>query len=204
MTRLSDELSDLGFATSDFRDPYYAKFVSKMALHTEFHKDVLTLDEQREQDAIAEEIIDQILREETARMRFIDMEGKRPCEAWLRKSDELTKQLIELHREGEIEARNKLISDNSVHWGEIKDWLLSLSSNKCWFSEARDIFSHMDVEHFRPKLEAKSSTVQHEMATGGLLSITITIACAVMLGTEEGRVVSSSSRLRSIDIRSSM
>jgi predicted ATPase/AcrR family transcriptional regulator len=64
LTRLSDELSDLGFATSDFKDPYYAMFVSKMALHTKFHKDTLTPEEIREQDAIADEIVEEILREE--------------------------------------------------------------------------------------------------------------------------------------------
>jgi hypothetical protein len=88
-------------------------------------------------------------------MRHIDLERHKPDELWCKKSDELTKQLIDLYEKGDIEARNKLISDNSSHWGEIKQWLLDLSNNKCWFSEARDIFSHMDVEHFRPKLEAK-------------------------------------------------
>jgi predicted ATPase len=63
LTRLSEELSDLGFA-SDFKDPYYAMFISKMALHTEFHKDTLTPKEQQEQNDIADEIIDEILREE--------------------------------------------------------------------------------------------------------------------------------------------
>lgn len=88
-------------------------------------------------------------------MRYIDLESDKPDAEWLKKSDELTKQLIELHEKGDIEARNQLIEDNSKHWGEIKQWLLGLSHNKCWFSEARDVFSHMDVEHFRPKLEAK-------------------------------------------------
>ena len=64
LERLSDELSDLGFATSDFKDPYYAMFVEKMALHTRFHKETLTPEEQKEQDAIADEIIAEILREE--------------------------------------------------------------------------------------------------------------------------------------------
>jgi len=64
LTRLSDELSDLGFATSDFKDPYYAMFVTKMAVHTKFHKDILSPEEQQEQDAIADEIIEEILREE--------------------------------------------------------------------------------------------------------------------------------------------
>jgi predicted ATPase len=67
LTRLSAELADLGFSTSDFKDPYYAAFVSKMALHTRFHKSALTPEEQQEQDAIAEEIIDEILREGDAK-----------------------------------------------------------------------------------------------------------------------------------------
>ncbi len=64
LTQLSDELSDLGFATSDFKDPYFALFTQKMALHTKFHKEMLTPGEQREQDAIADKIIEEILREE--------------------------------------------------------------------------------------------------------------------------------------------
>ena len=35
-----------------------------MALHTKFHKEALTLQEQEEQNAIADEIIEEILREE--------------------------------------------------------------------------------------------------------------------------------------------
>lgn len=64
LTRLSAELADLGFSTADFRDPDYALFVSKMAQHRKFRKPTLTPDEQAEQDRIADEIIDEILREE--------------------------------------------------------------------------------------------------------------------------------------------
>ena len=60
MGRLSDELSDLGFA-KDFKDPYYEMFVKQMAKHTKFHKQILTPEEQAEQDAIAEDIITKIL-----------------------------------------------------------------------------------------------------------------------------------------------
>ena len=63
MAQLSDELSDLGFA-SDFKDPYYAAFVKKMAQHTKFHKEVLTPEELQQQDAIADDIISEILAEE--------------------------------------------------------------------------------------------------------------------------------------------
>ncbi|MCI1678086.1 MAG: AAA family ATPase [Ewingella americana] len=64
LSRLSAELADLGFSTADFRDPDYAMFVRKMAQHRRFRKPVLTLEEQVEQDAIADSIIDEILREE--------------------------------------------------------------------------------------------------------------------------------------------
>ncbi len=64
LSRLSAELADLGFSTADFRDPDYALFVRKMAQHRRFRKPVLTPQEQAEQDAIADSIIDEILREE--------------------------------------------------------------------------------------------------------------------------------------------
>lgn len=67
LSRLSSELADLGFSTSDFRDPDYALFVRKMAQHRRFRKPELTPDERAEQDRIADEIIDEILREEAGR-----------------------------------------------------------------------------------------------------------------------------------------
>ena len=66
LSRLSTELADLGFSTADFRDPDYALFVRKMAQHRRFRKPVLTPEEQAEQDAIADSIIDEILREEAS------------------------------------------------------------------------------------------------------------------------------------------
>jgi predicted ATPase len=64
LSRLSAELADLGFSTADFRDPDYALFVRKMAQHRKFRKPTLTPEEQAEQNRIADEIIDEILREE--------------------------------------------------------------------------------------------------------------------------------------------
>ncbi|NQV28718.1 MAG: AAA family ATPase [Rhodopirellula sp.] len=63
LSRLSGELSDLGFA-SDFRDPYFELFVKRMAKHTKFQKETLSAEERDEQDAIADQIIDKILAEE--------------------------------------------------------------------------------------------------------------------------------------------
>ncbi len=67
LSRLSAELADLGFSTADFRDPDYALFVRKMAQHRKFRKPVLTPAEQAEQDAIADSIIDEILREDAGK-----------------------------------------------------------------------------------------------------------------------------------------
>lgn len=67
LTRLSTELADLGFSTADFRDPDYALFVRKMAQHRKFRKPTLTPEEQAEQDQIADEVIDEILREEAGK-----------------------------------------------------------------------------------------------------------------------------------------
>jgi len=67
LTRLSAELSDLGFSTADFRDPDYALFVRKMSEHRKFRKPTLTPEEQAEQEKVADDIIDEILREEAGK-----------------------------------------------------------------------------------------------------------------------------------------
>lgn len=107
-------------------------------------------------------------------MRFIDIEEKTPVntptnpdfpqwlpwtqevwQAWLNKSNEYKRELERLHQAKDIEGRNNFIDEHSAHWSQLKPWLEALSCGKCWFSEAREIFSHYDVEHFRPKKEAK-------------------------------------------------
>jgi uncharacterized protein (TIGR02646 family) len=104
-------------------------------------------------------------------MRWIDYENKLPTdndipgwtpwtqeqwEAWLAKSEELKQELAELEAAGRRDDRNKLIDKNSSHWGKLKEWLLALSGKKCWFSDTINLYAHYDVEHFRPKKEAKS------------------------------------------------
>ncbi|MCU7882748.1 MAG: hypothetical protein KZQ82_00960 [Candidatus Thiodiazotropha sp. (ex Lucinoma annulata)] len=117
-------------------------------------------------------------------MRWIDFENKKPTDffsgwtpwttvewdAWQAKSLELLDELCHLNQEADklralgdvdgalakIKERNTTIDNNRDHWGKLKPWLFALSNGKCWFTEARDIASHMDVEHFRPKKEAKA------------------------------------------------
>lgn len=105
-------------------------------------------------------------------MIFIDLEHKLPTDAelpanirwtqanwdaWLAESARLVKELAELNADGKLKERNQLIDDRSTHWGKLKPWLLALSDGKCWFTEARDIASHLDVEHFRPKKAARNA-----------------------------------------------
>ena len=88
-------------------------------------------------------------------MRFIDLEDYSPNAAWIEKAADLTSQLTEKHQQNKTQERNELIDANAKHWGKIKDELLTLSDGKCWFSESRENFSYVDVEHFRPKKLAK-------------------------------------------------
>lgn len=104
-------------------------------------------------------------------MIWIDLEHKRPTDtdipgwtpwspaqwdAWLAKSQQLVNDMAALDATGQRDLRNAMIDANSAHWGKLKEWLLALSAGKCWFSEVRELYSHYDVEHFRPKKEAKA------------------------------------------------
>ena len=106
-------------------------------------------------------------------MIWIDLENRLPTDknipgweawseekwqAWLAESNRLMAEMEDLNSCGNRDERNKLIDNNSQHWGKLKPWLLALSGGKCWFSEAKEIYSHLDVEHFRPKKEAKTIT----------------------------------------------
>jgi uncharacterized protein (TIGR02646 family) len=85
-------------------------------------------------------------------MRHIPLRSSRPDSEWCVRADTLIKRL---KAAPSLEARHKIIDSNSTLWRELKDWLLALSHGKCWFSEAKDCFSHWDVEHYRPKKSAK-------------------------------------------------
>jgi hypothetical protein len=87
-------------------------------------------------------------------MRYIPLRAQEPDPAWLKKANKL---LDELNAAPDAAARNKIIDDNSAVWGELKQWLMNLSHGKCWFSEAKDCFSHWEVEHYRPKKSAKDA-----------------------------------------------
>lgn len=86
-------------------------------------------------------------------MRFISLEGLVPDAAWTTRAKALSDRLDAAATKSE---RDKIIDDNAALWGELKQWLLQISNGKCWFSEARDCFSHWEVEHYRPKKSSKN------------------------------------------------
>jgi hypothetical protein len=85
-------------------------------------------------------------------VRHIPLGMQVPETNWIKRADAL---LAQLRGAPDATARNDIIDRNSALWGELKEWLLRLSHGKCWFSEAKDCFSHWDVEHYRPKKSAK-------------------------------------------------
>jgi len=53
------------------------------------------------------------------------------------------------------DARAEYIKNNSKIWRAFKNYLSQMSYGKCWYSESSEAQSHLDVDHFRPKLEAR-------------------------------------------------
>lgn len=84
-------------------------------------------------------------------MIYIDLENNPPPQEWIDKANNLTQQLI---AEPDLKQKKKIIDDNDKTWGEIKKHLLSLSYQKCWYSESKEKYSYYHVEHFRPKKRA--------------------------------------------------
>lgn len=68
--------------------------------------------------------------------------------AWVTEAEDILKQL---EAAPDKAARDAIIDANEEVWKKLRDWLLTLSHDKCWYSEARDVFSVLEVEHYRPK-----------------------------------------------------
>jgi hypothetical protein len=86
-------------------------------------------------------------------MRFINLNGRRPNQAWLRKARGL---LQGLNAAADDTARKQLIEANQAVWKELLPWLRKITKGKCWFSESRGACQYWEVEHFRPKGAAKN------------------------------------------------
>lgn len=54
-----------------------------------------------------------------------------------------------------IDERKDYIKSKSHIWRGFAKYLSKMSYGKCWYSEAKDAGANFDVDHFRPKAEAK-------------------------------------------------
>ena len=89
-------------------------------------------------------------------MRYINIKYQNPPNAWLEKAEEFTSILLYLYHDDEASIDDILyFIDKNEIWKELKQWLSDISHGKCWYSEAREIFSDYDVDHFRPKKRAR-------------------------------------------------
>lgn len=77
-----------------------------------------------------------------------ELESSLP-EGWLEKAEALKNVLL-----GKTTEERTIILDKNPIWKELLVPLKKLSNNKCWYSEAQEVMSDMDVDHFRPKNEA--------------------------------------------------
>lgn len=87
-------------------------------------------------------------------MRYINIADIDLPEGWLEKAEKLTQELTEAD---DADARKKIIdlAKNEI-WKELFIPLQKLSNGKCWYSEANDVMSDRDIDHFRPKKQAKN------------------------------------------------
>ncbi len=68
---------------------------------------------------------------------------------WVERAKQLNNELVGKTNE----ERAAILKANPI-WQELLVPLQKLSNNKCWYSEAQEVMSDMDVDHFRPKNEA--------------------------------------------------
>ncbi len=96
-------------------------------------------------------------------MIHIDISNFRPPKAWRRKAKEHLKKIIKLQNSGNIVDRNTYI-ENHACWSEIKNLIIAVGLNKCWFSEGTSDVAHLHIEHFRPKKKVKLLNPIHNCA----------------------------------------
>jgi hypothetical protein len=102
--------------------------------------------------------------------------------AWVTKATQI---LAQLDAAPDAATRNAIIDANSAVWGEIKQWLLSLSHQKCWFSEAKDASTTGTSSTTGPRNQPGTRTARSTKATGGSRSTGTTSESAATLGNRK-------------------
>jgi hypothetical protein len=60
------------------------------------------------------------------------------------------------------DERRDFIRRRADIWRAFKPYLSEMSYGKCWYSESPEVQSFLDIDHYRPKLEAKRSDAQSD------------------------------------------
>lgn len=79
-------------------------------------------------------------------MRYINLDELELPDGWEAKVQELNRKL----KKAGDNDRGDIIEKNPI-WKELFVPLSKLSNGKCWYSEALDVMSDRDIDHFRPK-----------------------------------------------------
>lgn len=85
-------------------------------------------------------------------MRYIPIHDLELPEGWQEKAGRLSE---DLRNASDDRERAEIMEKNPI-WRELFVPMSRLSHGKCWYSEARDVMSDRDIDHFRPKNEAKN------------------------------------------------
>ncbi|AYH07327.1 MULTISPECIES: hypothetical protein [Pectobacterium] len=97
-------------------------------------------------------------------MRHLDIDFNQLTlpDGWQEKARILSDSLLAAKN---AEQRSEIIEKNQAHWKSVKPLLASLFNYKCWYTEAPQQGTDVDVDHFRPKKrvqETLSTTTPHE------------------------------------------
>ncbi|MEN4880440.1 hypothetical protein ABEI17_06900 [Pantoea agglomerans] len=97
-------------------------------------------------------------------MRHLDIDFNNLTlpDGWLKKAQELSASLLAAQ---DMKQRSDIIDKNQDHWKAVKPLLASLFNYKCWYTEAPQQGTDVDVDHFRPKKrvqETLSTATPHE------------------------------------------
>ncbi|MNQ52685.1 hypothetical protein D3C85_667100 [compost metagenome] len=85
-------------------------------------------------------------------MRYININDIELPEGW---EETVVALNVRLNNAQSLEERKTIIKENQI-WKNLFIPLHNLSNGKCWYSEALEVMSDRDVDHFRPKGKARN------------------------------------------------
>ena len=85
-------------------------------------------------------------------MRYINFSSFTPSNNWQTKSQVATAALMRLSNTPD---RLDFIKAKAQVWRDLREELIDKFGSRCWFTDAEETVAQLDIEHFRPKAEAR-------------------------------------------------